>query len=136
MISWPRHLPENQVRGQLAIGCDWFPTIAELCQIELPKHRLDGRSLVPVIQSETAPSLHAEFHWMTGNQWVVRQGDWKLIGNPKDTSNKAPLTKEDRLFLVNLKDDIGESRNLAAENPDRVKALQAAHNDWANGLKP
>ena len=31
IISWPGQLPENQVRSQAAYGCDWLPTIAELC---------------------------------------------------------------------------------------------------------
>ena len=32
MISWPGFLPAGAVRDQLAAGCDWFPTIAELCR--------------------------------------------------------------------------------------------------------
>ena len=136
MISWPGQLPENEVRGQLATGCDWFPTIAELCKAELPQRKLDGKSLVAVIKSPEADSPHREFHWQMGNQWAVREGDWKLIGNPRDTSNLAPLTKDDRLFLANLKEDVGERKNLAKEHPEIVSKLQSAHDSWQKELNP
>ena len=55
---------------------------------------------------------------------------WKLIGNPKDTSNKGRLTKADRRFLVNLADDIGEAHNIADQHPDIVKRLEADHDAW------
>lgn len=46
---------------------------------------------------------------------AVRQGDWKLVW-------KAALPPAVELF--NLADDPAETRNLAAELPDRVAALQ------------
>ena len=46
IVSWPGHLPEGEVRDQVAHGCDWLPTIAELCGVPLPKVHLDGKSLV------------------------------------------------------------------------------------------
>ena len=139
MISWPAHLPQGQVRGQLATACDWLPTIVDLCGLTPPKHRLDGRSLVSVIESADSPSPHDVFHWQTGNprkpQWAVRQGDWKLIGNPQDTSRKAELTKDDRLFLTNLSDDVSELKNLAGQHPQVVGRLKALHEAWAADLE-
>ena len=35
IVSWPGHLPEGEVRGQIGHGCDWLPTIAELCGVAL-----------------------------------------------------------------------------------------------------
>ena len=138
MIRWPGKIPASQVRGQLAVGVDWLPTIAELCGVSTPKHKLDGKSLVPVIQSAQAPSPHDVFHWQIGGakrpQWSVRQGDWKLLGNPRDTSNKAPLGKDDKLFLVNLAQDIGEMTNLAKQYPDKVAQLRELHEAWAAEL--
>ena len=135
IISWPAKLPAGESRVQLCTACDWFPTIAKLCNVTLPKHKIDGRDITPVIQSADADSPHAIFHWQSGGgrggpQWAVREGDWKLIGNPKDTSNKAPLTAADRLFLVNLAEDKAEMKNVATRHPDVVKRLQAAHDEW------
>lgn len=132
MIRWPDQVPAGEVRSQMATACDWLPTIAGLTDVPLPERRLDGRSLAKVIDSAEAESPHDGFHWQTGgNQWAVREGDWKLIGNPRDTSNTAPLGRNDKQFLVNLADDPGERKNVAAEHPEIVQRLQKQHDDWA-----
>jgi arylsulfatase A len=130
IISWPGSLPENVVRDQMAHSCDWLPTLAELCDVPLLDQEVDGKSLVPVIQSEAAPSPHEVLHWTTGKSWAVRRGDWKLLGEPSDTSNKGKLAASDKRFLVNLAEDITEMKNLAAENPQVVQQLEKLHEDW------
>jgi arylsulfatase A len=134
IISWPGTLPAGQVRSQMATACDWLPTIADLCGAEAPKHRLDGASLRDVISDGSATSPHQTFHWQTGGgknpQWAVRDGDWKLIGNPRDTSNKAPLGKGDQRFLVNLANDVTEMKNVAADHPEIVARLTQLHDAW------
>lgn len=134
IISWPGRLPEGAVRGQTGHGCDWLPTLAELCGVDPPGVPLDGRSLVPVLQDPAAPTPHDALHWQTGTgakaQWAVRRGDWKLIGNPVDIVNPKSLTKNDALFLANLADDPSESRNLAADHPETVRELLALHEAW------
>ena len=60
-------------------------------------------------------------------KWVVRQGDWKLLGNasenvrPEGTNELSAKGKE--FFLVNLKEDIGERINLRDKEPEKLKAL-------------
>ncbi len=62
IISWPGHLPAGQVRGQMVHGCDWLPTLAELCNVPLPVvSKLDGQSLMKVIQAANAPSPARSF---------------------------------------------------------------------------
>ena len=137
MISWPGHLPQGQVRDQLVHSCDWLPTVAELCGLT-PPPSLDGASMLPVINAPDAPSKHGVVHWQvdTGKpaQWAVRDGDWKLIGNAWDTS--AGDKNQDRIerFLCNLRDDIGEKKNLAAEKPEIVARLTKLHEEWAGRL--
>ena len=137
IISWPAKLPTDETRTQMCTACDWFPTIAKLCDAPLPTRKIDGRDIRPVIRSAEAESPHPVFHWQSGgSQWAVREGDWKLIGNPKDTSNKGPLTPADRLFLVNLVEDHSEMKNIAKEHPEVVKRLTAAHNTWLKDVSP
>ena len=131
VISWRNHLPMGEVRGQMTVGCDWFPTIAELTDTQLPNHHLDGKSIVDVINSSAAESPHESFYWQLGRgkkaQWVVRSGDWKLLGNPQDRRDPSSLGTSDRLFLANLEIDKTESRNLAVKHPrivERLKLLQ------------
>ncbi|HZZ41955.1 MAG TPA: sulfatase-like hydrolase/transferase [Tepidisphaeraceae bacterium] len=139
MISWVGHLPEGEVRGQLATGCDWLPTLTELAGVKVPDEvakKLDGKSLMGVIQSAEAKTPHERFYWASGkNQWVVREGDWKMIGNPYDPTNKGPLGKGDAFYLVNLKEDIGEMHNVAAAHPDLVQHFRELHQAWMKEVK-
>ena len=134
IISWPGTLPQNEVRGQFATSVDWFPTVAELCGLEPPGHRIDGKSLLSIIQSARAPDRHQTFFWETGGrrtpQWAVRSGAWKLLGNPRDTSNQGELTDADNLFLANLAFDHRERSNLAAKYPAKVEELKRLYEEW------
>ncbi|MDB4541919.1 sulfatase-like hydrolase/transferase [bacterium] len=112
IISWPSTLPENEVRNQIATGCDWFPTIMELCEIPAATHKIDGKSLLPVIKSESETSAHKIFHWKSGNAVAVREGKWKLVISGK------------KVELFDLPKDLGEARNLAKENPEVVERLR------------
>jgi len=130
IISWKGHLPENETRNQMALNIDWFPTIADLCGIEGPND-LEGKSLLPIIQSKNSPSAHNGFIWQNNGSWAIRKDEWKLIGDPKDSSNKGELDPEkDKLFLVNLKRDSTEMTNLARQHPNKVKELQAEYKKW------
>jgi arylsulfatase A-like enzyme len=127
IASWPGHLPEGQVRVQIAHGCDWLPTIAELCGVPSPKVRLDGRSLAAVIRSADAPSPHDELHWRHEKGWAVRSGDWKLLHDAVDTSDRNPGKNIPGDYLVNLRDDPSEGTNLAAGHPEIVDRLTRIH---------
>ncbi len=129
IASMPGKIPQGEVRDQLATGCDWFPTIAEFARIELVGPGIDGKSLWPVLRSSAASSQHDHFFWLLGGgknwQWAVRQGDWKLLGNATDKSDGEQTVKVDKLFLANLRNDIGERSNVAIENKEVVTQLQA-----------
>lgn len=135
IISWKGHLPENQVRDQMAINVDWLPTVAELCQIDISDRPIDGKSLVPVIESKEADSPHQTFCWQRNKQGAVRKGNWKLLLNPQDPTNKAELDPvKDAEFLVNLENDIGEMNNVASENPEIVAELKSIYEQWLETL--
>ena len=129
IASMPGTLPEGAVRGQLATALDWLPTIAEITGTALPDSGVDGKSLMPIIKSADSPSPHEVFHWQTGKQWAVREGDRKLIVNARDT-NREYLSGDDATFLVNLAEDISERTNLAQRHADAVQRLRRLHDDW------
>lgn len=134
IISWPAHLPEGEVRSQIVHACDWMPTLAELCGVELLNPDIDGKSVVPVLRSASAASPHEVLHWLCGNsrqaQWAVRAGDWKLIGHVVATAGDELTAEDKRLFLANLANDPSEKINLARQNPQVVERLSELHKDW------
>lgn len=126
IISWPNHLPTGQVRGQMAHGCDWMPTLADICGIKLTTtNHLDGRSLLPVIKSADASSPHEVLCWRFQDQWAVREGPWKLMHDPKPYSEPSRVElAEGHWFLANIPDDPGERTNQAATHPEIVEHLK------------
>ncbi|WP_447640802.1 MULTISPECIES: sulfatase family protein [Chitinophagaceae] len=132
-ISWPGKIKPNEVRDQIAINTDWFPTLAQLCNIPLPERRIDGKSIVDVINNNRTESPHNLLLWQSGGskdnpQWSVRKGEWKLLHNPFEAA-KSELTSEG-YFLVNLENDPGERHNLAKDKPEIVQQLTTLHNSW------
>ncbi|MGF7078973.1 sulfatase-like hydrolase/transferase [Mucilaginibacter sp. UYCu711] len=133
IISWQKHIPANQVRTQVATNVDWFPTLAAYCNIKMPARKVDGQSLVPIINSADVKTNHPVFNWQSGGgnanpQWSVLDGEWKLLHSPLEAT-KAELTPEG-YFLTNLKDDPSEKTNVADKHPDIVQRLLATHKAW------
>lgn len=125
IISYPAELPKGVVRDQAITAMDWMPTILDLCQIALPDVKLDGKSLLPVIESESAKSPYTALHWQWGKRWAVRQGHWKLVGH---------LDKGQ--FLGNLNDPQPEMKNYLEEEPSVAKRLEALHDEWLKDVQP
>jgi arylsulfatase A len=139
VVSFPGVIPAGQVRNQPVFGCDWLPTIADYVDCEVQSESLDGKSIRQVIERADAPSPHEHLYWLLGRgkqaQWAVRQGDWKLLGNPKDPRQPNSLKPEDNLFLVNLNQDISETTNLAQKHPNKVAELQAIHDRYRSEIE-
>jgi len=129
IVRMPGRLPASQVRDRVAAAMDFFPTVLELCGVAPPPRKLDGKSLTPLLESNEAASPHPVLHWQTGNQWSVRDGDWKLL------TNAQGLDLADKTFLVNLAADVGETKNLAADHPEIVSRLKAMHEAWAKEVQ-
>ncbi|MDZ7722262.1 MAG: sulfatase-like hydrolase/transferase [candidate division KSB1 bacterium] len=121
IISWPGHIPKNSVRDQLACSIDWLPTLADYAGIGTPDWKVDGKSLVPMINDKNAKSPHNVMHWMLGPRWAVRKGVWKLVFDQE-------------LFLANLDRDISEQYNYINEYPEKAEMLKSLHQQWAESV--
>ena len=140
IISYPAKLPRNIVRDQAITLADFYPTILDLCRLPAPDSKLDGKSLIPIIKSRSVPSHHKVMHWQWQNIWAVREGNWKLISNGRDTTDKwqghpEPQRSIAKVFLGNLADDQPEFKNHAKDHPDIVRRLTKLHEEWAREVQ-
>lgn len=129
IISYPAKLPQGEVREQMITAMDWYPTVLDLCGVEpgpdWPK--LDGHNLLPLIDSPAAESNYkGVLHFAWGNQWAVREGDWKLIGQ----KGKPGGT------LHCLSDARPEVTDHAEAQPGLVRRLDAMHEAWVKEVTP
>ena len=128
IISYPSKLPQGAIRNQIITAMDWFPTVLDLCDIKQKANspKLDGHNIVPIIKDKKANSNYSRLHFAWGNNWAVREGAWKLIGNKNNS----------KMSLHNLTDKKPEAINYAKDKPDIVKHLLSLHKSWAEDVSP
>ncbi len=124
IVRWPGRVAAGATHDAV-VGCiDLYPTLLELAGVPLPPaQRVDGISLAPALRGTGGVAREAYFTWFPHlvPGVAVRQGDWKLIRR----FTERPGDYEGLYELFNLKDDLGESQNLAARMPEKVRALDA-----------
>lgn len=129
LLRAPGLVKPGTVWDRPMISMDLMPTLLTMAG-GTPPADIDGQNILPVLRGE-APD-HEFLFWSHDNQRSVRQGDWKLILNPPKFPGEE-LT--DHLWLSNLEADRSEKKNLANEQPDRVKALLEKLRAWERDVK-
>ena len=126
IIRWPgRTKPGAECAAQVT-SQDFFPTLADaLGQTNAPRH--DGVSLLPLLKNPKAPLKREALFWHYPHYYprmtpasAIRAGDWKLIHYYEDN----------RMELFNLKTDPAETKNLAATQSAKAKALREKLDAW------
>ncbi len=133
IVRWPGVVQAGRITHAVGHIIDVLPTCAEVAGASYPREfagneilPCEGLSLLPVLTGGTREG-HERLYWEWAGNRAVRQGDWKLCWD----------RKVKRWELYNLVVDRTETRDLAAEHPERVKRLAAAWTAWAEktGLK-
>jgi arylsulfatase A-like enzyme len=128
-MKWPARLKPGTTFTQPAIQMDLTATALALAGAEADsKWPMDGVNLMPFLNG-AKPTPHETLCWEYHKQWAIRQGRWKLTCALPTKESKTPI-----LGLYDLSQDIGESRDLAAAQPERVKQLQEAWTRWRNDV--
>ena len=130
IIRWPSRTKAGTVCNEPVTSQDYYSTVASsLGQSDGPLH--DGESLLPLLHDSQAKLSREALYWHYPHYYprmtpgsAVREVEWKLIH----------YYEEDREELFNLRDDPGESKNLAAVHPGRVKALRGRLDAWRQSV--
>ena len=111
---WPNKIKPGTESDQPFAFWDWLPTACELAGIT-PPTGLDGLSFAPTLLGKLdQQKIHPYLFWKYGSKIAIRKQEWKAVRN---SPNK-------RLELYNLKNDIGETKNLSAQYPDKISELE------------
>ncbi len=110
------------------ISTDFFPTLLALVgQPMLPKLHADGKSMMPLLRGgkkQESRALYWHYPHYHGSMWTpggaIREGNWKLIEFFEDNSAE----------LYRLDQDLSERRDLAAQEPAKVRELRIKLATW------
>jgi arylsulfatase A-like enzyme len=124
IMSWPDVLEAGSVYRQPVSSLDIYPTLCAAAGVVLPSGlKLDGVNLFPHLNGEIDTAPHEALFWSNGPNRAVRFGKWKMV------------QAHDQVWLFDLKNDIGETKNLALTKPDILKTLQAQLKQWQGQMK-
>lgn len=139
LVRWPGKVPAGRVDETSVIGAvDLLPTIVTLAGATLPEGLLaDGEDQSgPWCGRPDTRQKPLHWEWLFGVQGpgdgfmppplAVRDGEWKLFVNHDGTGAE----------LYRIPVDPGESRDLAGEHPEIVRALTQKAIAWAESLPP
>ena len=129
IVSWPKQIEAGTVCSTPVTSMDLFPTICEALSAPLPPERvIDGVSLMPLLK-QLGGWKGRRLYWHFPHYWwgtrikpysIIREGPWKLIRHYEDG----------RRELYDLDSDLSETKDLAAERPDKVKRMDASLDAW------
>jgi len=139
IMRWPGVIPAGEICSRLACAIDILPTLAAITGADLPKNKIDGVNILPLMLGDkTASPRHELYYYYQSNSLEGVQRDyWKLVlphtgqtyrgykpgadGWPGPTGRET--VKEPQLY--DLRRDPGEWYDVAAWYPEKVKELQA-----------
>ena len=137
IISWKGRLPAGITDTRPIIQLDVLPTALAAAGVASPQAKLDGVDLLPYLTGKVRGVPHEVLYWRFGGMMAIRKGDWKLvraIDGPLRDTDPAVLSDLSAAELYNLANDIGETKNLAAAQPEKVKELADLWQRWNKEL--
>jgi arylsulfatase A-like enzyme len=128
LVKWPGVAAAGSTCDVPVMSMDLYPTLLAAAGAELRAGQtVDGVSLVPLLKGDRMLARDALFwhypHYSNQGGFpggAVRMGDWKLVERYEDG----------RVHLYNLRDDVGETRDLAAEQAQRASDLRSKLHAW------
>lgn len=131
IVRWPGEVPSGRTSHAIISTLDVMPTFAALAGAgdQVPTDRIvDGVNQSDLLMGKSEDGNRQGFRYYDADELqAVRQGDWKLrlpnLRRLRKWTEFDAGTQE--IELYNLKDDLGESNNVAADHPELVKRLMA-----------
>jgi len=130
LMLYPKGIEGNRDIDITSTHMDIVPTLAELCNMNLPKDRtIDGKSLVPLLKNEKVDWQERPlfFSWTRRypelyNNVALQKGDFRFVGMTNYDSEIQDFE------LYNFKNDPAEENNLISENEGLALELKAEFN--------
>jgi arylsulfatase A len=133
IIRWPGKVPAGKVNDGLMSQIDLYATISKIVNADIPEGSAeDSYNQLEMIQGNAKSARDTLVHNTNANGYALRYQDWVLIATKTGAVSKVPdwfdsahgyTSHASPGELYNLREDIGQSKNLYAEMPDKVAEL-------------
>ena len=138
IMSYPGIIPQGTICNKLASTIDVLPTLAALCKAPIPKNKIDGVNLLPILKGNVQASARPNFvyYYDLNNLKAVRNERFKLVFNCMSQTYKKTVMGKDgwpgpyasekvKFALYDLMHDPGENLDVQQAYPQVVKELEA-----------
>lgn len=127
VVRWPGIVPAGSVNEQLVHQADLIATLADLFEKTLPDSAGEDRfSILSLLKGRHDPVRKYAVSCSSKGLPGIRDSDWKLILGP-GSGGWGKGSEDEAIQLYNLKNDIGETRNLAEKNQGKVEYMRAVY---------
>ncbi len=129
VARWPGMIKPGTECGSLVCLSDLMATCADIVGAELPDNAgEDSFSMMPLFRGTDISGRKTMVHHSISGKFAIRQGQWKLVlcpGSGGWTLDDAEAARSGRplVQLYDIQADPGETHNLQAEQPEKVKEL-------------
>jgi arylsulfatase A-like enzyme len=123
IVRWPGKIPAARVSDAIFSTLDLMPTFAALAGFKAPEDRvIDGVDQVDLLLGKNSRGARQTFLYRNNG---IRRGKWKYLKAKHNVYGYARDRKrEEAEELYDLDADIGETKNLAADNPELIAELK------------
>jgi len=123
---WPGKIPAGSTSSEIGTTVDLLPSLAKICGGKTPADRLiDGKDISSILLGKADAKSPHENHYYESDG--LRQGKWKLVRQ----RSKGKVFEE----LYNLDSDLGESKNLANQYPEKLQSMKEVLDKHALDIK-
>jgi len=125
IVRWPKAVPAGKICTELTATMDILPTLASITGAKLPEMEIDGKNMIDLWKGKKGAKTQHEYYFYVASGEAVRSGEWKY--HKKEVFQvKGTARKTDGPTLYNLKNDIGETKNVIAQHPEIAARLARA----------
>jgi arylsulfatase A-like enzyme len=133
LMQWPGVIVPGAVYGRPVISFDISATV--LAAAGADATHIDGVDVVPFVLGQNNDYPHTALFWRSrtmSNNYAARVGDWKFVHSTEGDANPGPKQRPAEDMLFYLPEDIGEQKNLAAQQPEKLAELRRLYETWSS----
>lgn len=137
LIKWKGQVPEGVICNKLSSSIDLLPTLAAICNLNMPENIIDGVNIIDLFKGKTDanPRRYFYYYYDENSLKAVRRDDWKLVlPHPSITYEKDIPGKDGQrgkasktsfpIALYDLRQDPSERYDLQKSYPEIMEELQ------------